>query len=348
MTNNISKLKKLPLVSICTITFNRRPFIPYLKKSILQQTYLGEIEWIIIDDGTDKIEDLVLDIDFVKYYKYDKKMSISKKRNLSNSFCSGDIIVYFDDDDYYPPERIEHAVYTLNSNPGYLVAGCNTMYIYFKDTKLMYSFGPYGIYHSTAATFAFKKELLEITNFNENDCLSEEKFFLKNYTIPLIQLNPLKTILVFRHIHNSFDKNELLNPEINSLSSLSDKTVSDFITDEELILFYSVEIDNILLPYKEGEVSNKPDIIESMKITNENRKKIIEQQNKIRNEYDNIIKKQNVNKYDFENKFDDKNPIYSKEYVDKLIEKYEKIIDNKSKLINTLLLKIKQYKEKKI
>jgi hypothetical protein len=147
------------------------------------------------------------------------------------------------------------------------------MFIYYKDKKLMYSFGPYGKYHSTAATFAFRRELLEITEFNENDCLSEEKFFLKNYTIPLIQLNPLLSILVFRHIHNSFDKNELLNPNINSLSCLrEDVKVEDFIKDNELKKFYSEEIDNYLLPYKCGEIKNKPDILNHIKITNEKRK----------------------------------------------------------------------------
>ena len=37
-----------------------------------------------------------------------------------------------DDDDYYPPERISHAVSTLQKNPKALCAGSSTMYIYFK------------------------------------------------------------------------------------------------------------------------------------------------------------------------------------------------------------------------
>ena len=53
----------LPFVSICTPTFNRRPFIPFMIKCFEHQTYPKDrIEWIIIDDGTDPIEDLVKDI----------------------------------------------------------------------------------------------------------------------------------------------------------------------------------------------------------------------------------------------------------------------------------------------
>ena len=58
-----------PFVSICTPTFNRRPFIPYMIKCFEHQDYPREkMEWIIIDDGTDSIEDLVKDIPEVKYF----------------------------------------------------------------------------------------------------------------------------------------------------------------------------------------------------------------------------------------------------------------------------------------
>ena len=68
------KTKKLPRVSICTPTFNRRPFFKGIINSVLMQDYPKElIEWVIIDDGTDKIEDLVTHIPFVKYFKLDKK-----------------------------------------------------------------------------------------------------------------------------------------------------------------------------------------------------------------------------------------------------------------------------------
>ena len=66
------------------------------------------IEWIIIDDGSDKIEDLVKYHPNVKYFKYERKMTLGKKRNLMHEKSSGEIIGYMDDDDYYPPTRISH------------------------------------------------------------------------------------------------------------------------------------------------------------------------------------------------------------------------------------------------
>ena len=109
---------KYPLVSLCTPTFNRRPFVPIMLKCFENQTYPKDrIEWIIIDDGTDKIGDLLTQIPQIQYFAYEEKMTLGKKRNLAHEKCKGDIIVYIDDDDYYPPERISHAVETLQKNP---------------------------------------------------------------------------------------------------------------------------------------------------------------------------------------------------------------------------------------
>ena len=71
MTKNQKSKKNLPLVSICTPTFNRRPFFEYTIKCFNHQDYpKDKLEWIIIDDGSDPIEDLVKTIEQVKYFKY--------------------------------------------------------------------------------------------------------------------------------------------------------------------------------------------------------------------------------------------------------------------------------------
>ena len=70
---------ELPFVSVCTPTFNRRPFINQMIKCFDNQTYpKDKLEWIIIDDGTDKIADLVKDHPQVKYFSYDEKMALGK------------------------------------------------------------------------------------------------------------------------------------------------------------------------------------------------------------------------------------------------------------------------------
>lgn len=267
MSNKSSEKEALlPFVSICTPTFNRRPFYPAIIKCFESQTYPKDrMEWIIIDDGTDKIEDLVAHIPQVKYFKYNEKMVLGKKRNIMHDKSKGDFIVYMDDDDFYPPDRVSHAVETLQKNPKALCAGSSEMYIYFKHIHKMYQFGPYGPNHATAGTFAFRKELLQQTRYEEGAALAEEKHFLKNYTIPFVQLDPMKTILVFSHVQNTFDKKTLLNGAPNKMVKETTKTVDDFLKDDvDIKHFFMEKIDEALSNYSPGNVENKPDVLKQM------------------------------------------------------------------------------------
>ena len=273
---------QFPFVSVCTPTFNRRPFIPFMIKCFENQTYPKDrIEWIIIDDGTDKIEDLVAHNPCVKYFKYDKKLTLGKKRNISHEKTCGDIIVYMDDDDYYPSDRISHAVEMLQKNPAALCAGSSEMYIYFKHLSKMYKFGPYGPNHATAASFAFRKELLKQTQFDESACLAEEKHFLKNYTIPFVQLEPRKSILVFSHNHNSFDKKQLLNQGANNPYINETKLIpGDFIRERDLLMFFMIDIDDLLNKYEPGRPENKPDVLKQLEEIKIQRETMMREENK--------------------------------------------------------------------
>ena len=261
-----------PLVSLCTPTFNRRPFIQSMITCIQNQTYPKEcMEWIIVDDGTDKIGDLlenVPNVPKIHYYPVQDKMTLGAKRNYTHCRTNGSILVYIDDDDYYPPERVEHAVDTLLKNANALCAGSSEIYVYFKHIQQMYQGGPYGPNHATAGTFAFRKELLNQTQFNPTASLAEEREFLKNYTIPFVQLDPMKTILVFSHNHNTFDKKKLLKTD-NPTFKPSTKTVEEFIRqqyEKPVKDFFMEKIDSLLEEYKPGEPTMKPDVLKQMKV----------------------------------------------------------------------------------
>jgi len=273
--NTIKNYK--PFVSVCTPTFNRRPFIEYMVKCFNHQDYPKDrMEWIIIDDGTDKIGDLVRHIPQVKYFSYDKKMPLGEKRNIMHEKSKGSILVYMDDDDYYPPTRVSHAVDRLRANPDALCAGSSEMYIYFKHINKMYQFGPYGPKHATAGTFAFKRDLLKDHSYENNASLAEEKAFLKNYTVPFVQLDPLHSILVFSHDHNTFDKKKLLDNIQPNYVKESSKTVDMFIKDAEMKDFYMNKIENLLKNYEAGRPEMKPDVLKQILEIEETRKKQLE------------------------------------------------------------------------
>jgi glycosyltransferase involved in cell wall biosynthesis len=237
------------------------------------------MEWIIVDDGSDKIEDLVKKsgISQIKYISLPKKITLGEKRNVMHKHAKGSIIVYMDDDDYYPPERVSHAVQKLLDNPSALCGGCSEMYIYFKHIHKMYQSGPFGPNHATAATFAFRIELLKQTQYDNSASLAEECAFLKNYTIPFVQFDPLKTILVFSHIQNSFDKRKLLEYGESPVLKQSNKTVEMFIRqpfEKSIFNFFMKDIDDILLRYLPGDPKNKPDVLKQIQEIEKKRNEI--------------------------------------------------------------------------
>jgi glycosyltransferase involved in cell wall biosynthesis len=269
---------KYPMVSVCTPTFNRRPFIPFMIECFKHQDYpKSRIEWIIVDDGTDKINDIIEkeNIPQIKYFPVEEKMMLGKKRNFMHEKCSGSIIVYMDDDDYYPPERISHAVESLKKNPEALCAGSSTLNIYFNHNRKIYQFGPYGPNHATAGTFAFKASLLDSTQYDDDAALAEEKHFLKDYTIPFVQLEPEKTITVFSHIHNTFDKKQLLEHTNTRYVKETKHRISDFVKNDVLRDFITNKINSLLSKYEAGDPKYKPEAKEQMN-------KLIEEQNEKR------------------------------------------------------------------
>ena len=275
--------KTHPFVSICTPTFNRRPFIKTMIECFKNQDYpKHRMEWIIVDDGTDKIKDLIdaANIPQIRYFQLDQKLPLGAKRNYMHKQVNGSIIVYMDDDDYYPPERVSHAVERLQNNESALCAGSSEIYLYFKTIGKMIQAGPYGPNHATAGTFAFKRKMLYDTQYEDNAALAEEKAFLKNYTVPFVQLDPLKTILVFSHEHNTFDKREMLKNGYNQYFNESPKTVDMFIRkpqEDSIKKFFMNDIDALLEEYEPGLPKMKPDVLKQMEEIKKKREEMSKQ-----------------------------------------------------------------------
>ena len=272
------------MVSVCTPTFNRRPFIKNMFQCFMNQDYpKHRIEWIIVDDGTDKVRDVIeaAGVPQIKYFALPDKLPLGAKRNFMHSHCKGSIIVYMDDDDYYPPERIAHAVTTLQENRDAMCAGSSEIYIYFKHIQKMIQFGPYGPNHATAGTFAFRAELLKQTRYQDHAAVAEEREFLKGYTVPFVQLDPMKTILCFSHEQNTFDKRKLLENPHPDFVRESKKKVTDFICLEKeaaIKKFFMEEIDPLLEKYEPGNPRMKPDVIKQIAEIERDREKMMQEE----------------------------------------------------------------------
>lgn len=229
-----------PFVSILTPTYNRRKFIPFLIACIKDQTYPKErMEWVVFDDGSDSIEDL-LRPEFqtmnIQYIRSEAKQTIGAKRNRLHEAARGEILVCMDDDDYYPPERVSHAVQTLVGRKATL-AGSTRNHVFFPDDCSIWETGPYGPNHGTFGTMAFTKSYVRDNRCDESRAYAEEVEFTRKYSVPLVQLDPVKVMLVIAHDGNTFDKGKLRGPD-NKFIRPSGRKLNTFVRNAAIRDFY--------------------------------------------------------------------------------------------------------------
>ena len=209
---------KKPTVSIITVTqLKRKDTLIVLADLIKKQTYRNIIEWVIVEGSKTKeqcetnkgfINELKSIEPRIIYIPGDGTVKLGELRNIGNRTCKGSITVCMDDDDYYPPTRVSHAVQMLTTSKC-LIAGCSEKYLYDYCLQRFYKFKPFGPNHSTNDCMAWKREYLLTNSHDPNKSNAEEASFTKNFTEPMIQLEAKQTIISCSHLQNTFSKKEI-------------------------------------------------------------------------------------------------------------------------------------------
>ena len=110
--------------------------------------------------------------------------------------------------------------------------------MYYTDIQKIYRFGPYSKNHATNGTMAWRREYALSHNYDETVTHAEEKSFLEEYKNPMIQLDPMKVMLVISHSENTFDKKKLRETPSPFVSATSMK-IKDFIKSAKLRNFFA-------------------------------------------------------------------------------------------------------------
>lgn len=107
----------LPLVSCIMPTANRRKFVATAIRYFQMQNYPNK-ELIILDNGMDRIKDLVPDQPDIKYFYMDylDGAALGTKRNMAISKTEGELIMHWDDDDWYASDWMSRQVEALLSS----------------------------------------------------------------------------------------------------------------------------------------------------------------------------------------------------------------------------------------
>lgn len=126
-------------MSLITPTYNRREFWPRCLRCFLSQDY-PELEWIIADNGTNPISDLLPNDLRIHYFPVPQpRLTHGDMMNFGFAKATGEVCVVLDDDDWYSPDRISRLVAPF-SDPKILVTGTSRLYYYVYGTQKAYRY----------------------------------------------------------------------------------------------------------------------------------------------------------------------------------------------------------------
>lgn len=159
-----------PLVSCVMPTYDRPAFVPLALRHFAAQTWPRR-ELVVVDDGTEPIEHLVAGQPGVRYVRCDRRLTLGAKRALGVREARGEIIVQWDDDDWYAPDRIGAQVRPIVAGRADL-SGLVLRYVLELETGALWQpraalLGRLFALGLAAGTLAFRRGLLERASYPE-------------------------------------------------------------------------------------------------------------------------------------------------------------------------------------
>jgi ADP-heptose:LPS heptosyltransferase len=164
------------LVSCIMPTCERRRFVSQAIEYFKRQDY-ADRELLILDDGSDCIRDLVPDHPQIRYIRLDRRHTIGAKRNIACEQAAGDIILHWDDDDWYAPWRISYQVSQLLEH-NYDLCGLDRLFYYQPSSQSAWEY----IYSSGSRpwvagnTLCYRKRVWQQRRFPEIDVAEDARF----------------------------------------------------------------------------------------------------------------------------------------------------------------------------
>jgi hypothetical protein len=210
----------LPCISIITITRNRRKFMPLLIYNYTNMDYPKNlVEWIIIDDGTEEIKDLLPSDRNIKYVHLKTEsgdpLSVGYKRNYAlKHYSQGEYIVHMDDDDIYFKHSVSSRIKALISNKKECI-GITSLPCMDIVNKLGFMVGSeYSVL--SEASMCYSKAFWDTRNYNENVKTGEAVLFLKDRHHEIVQMPYIFVMIALTHKTNLTGALRVVNDNLDT------------------------------------------------------------------------------------------------------------------------------------
>lgn len=191
-----------PLVSCIMPTANRQKFLPLALTYFLNQDY-ANAELVIIDDGKEPAYSLIPDHPRIRYYFSDPIGTIGIKRNNACENAKGEIIVHWDDDDWYAPDWISRQVEALLKTDAD-ITGLNRVMFYSPSVEKRWVFEDNNLEKPwlCGATMAYRKSFWQQHRFPDLQ-VGEDYDFVWNSGGKTFAIDYFSGFVSILHAHNT-------------------------------------------------------------------------------------------------------------------------------------------------
>lgn len=134
------------MIVVCTPTRNRRWSWEWSRLCMNRQEMKPD-HWIVLDNSDDPTQDWspAMNHPLVTYIRVPGRRTIGELRNMGlgeAALAKAEYIIFWDDDDYYPPTRISSGVRALEAHPEAQFAGCPEMHVLLTRENILMKVGP--------------------------------------------------------------------------------------------------------------------------------------------------------------------------------------------------------------
>jgi glycosyltransferase involved in cell wall biosynthesis len=194
------------MVSCIMPTYNRRQFVPRALANFERQDYAGR-ELIIVDDGSDCIQDLVPSSAAIRYLRLPARTTLGRKRNIACEAARGALIAHWDDDDWYSPSRLSECVHAL-SGQQFSICGVATPYFIDPARRLAWRFHyTYGDKLWVAgSSLCYRRTYWSTHRFTEITVGEDTQFIMNARAGEVTSLPDSKTFIALVHSGNCSPK----------------------------------------------------------------------------------------------------------------------------------------------
>ncbi|HYQ02090.1 MAG TPA: glycosyltransferase family 2 protein [Polyangiaceae bacterium] len=195
-----------PLVSCLMPTANRRAFVPQAIAYFQRQDYPNR-ELVILDDGADAVADLVPPDPRIRYERLSAKTVLGRKRNLACARARGEVLINWDDDDWFAPWRVRYQVEAL-SRSGAHIAGLDRVWFYepLRGRAFRYVFPPSRRRWVCGGTCAFARAFWRENPFPEVSVGEDTRFIWANRAARIHALDDPDFYVALIHPRNTSRK----------------------------------------------------------------------------------------------------------------------------------------------